>query len=221
MRLEDWKARMKHQGLLVAVSKEQPADKLVEAYEAGHRHFAESRPQKLLARYEALPKDIMWHMIGPLQRNKVRLISPFVHLIHSVDSLKLLEKIHEEGLLQNRRIRCLLQLHIAKNEPQKQGFSQEELQQVLQYETLNKLNYVQIEGFMGMASFSSKKAVRESEFSYLREQFDALAQGPKLPRVSMKHLSMGMSADYKEALCNGSNLLRIGTALFGARKTSA
>lgn len=212
-----WQQRIPAEVILVAVSKEQPLEKVRAAYEAGQRHFGESRAQALHTRYQSLPKDIHWHMVGHLQRNKVRLIAPFVHLIQSVDSLRLLQQLETEGQQQNRLLRCLLQVHIATQDTHKYGLRPEELRAILDKSTLNSLQHVRIEGLMGMASHSTDKYLVQREFTQLQQQFKQLKQEIQHPRLHMKVLSMGMSSDYEEALSAGSHMLRIGSALFGPR----
>ena len=216
-----WKEQLPKKTCLVVVSKEQPLEKITAAYEAGHRHFGENRAQALALRYKALSKDIHWHMIGPLQRNKVQLVAPFVHLIQSVDSLRLLQQIEKEGRKQNRLLRCLLQVHLAEEEPHKQGLRTEELSDILKTSTLDGLAYVQISGLMGMASHSRDKAKVQQEFFSLHQQFIKFRRSIDHPRVQMDVLSMGMSSDYEEALSAGSNMLRIGAAILGDRPKKA
>ena len=216
-KIATWNGLLSEKVSLVVVSKEQPIEKINTAYEAEHRHFGENRAQALAMRYETLPKDIHWHMIGPLQRNKVRLIAPFVHLIHSVDSFRLLQQIEKEGKKQNRLLRCLLQVHIAPEESQKHGLRPKELSEIVHKSTLDSLTHVQIDGLMGMASHSKDKTKVQQEFSSLQQQFIKLQANVKHPRMQMSILSMGMSNDYEEALTAGSNMLRIGTAILGER----
>lgn len=201
---------------LIAVSKTQPVAAIEEAYAAGQRVFGENKAQELVPKYETLPKDIEWHMIGHLQSNKVKYIAPFVHLIHSVDSFKLLEEINKQGLRCKRIIPCLLQVHIATEET-KFGFSADELKELMSSGNLDKLEAVQIEGLMGMASFTDDKALIRKEFQQLRDIFETL-KASKLPRnTRMKELSMGMSGDYAIAIEEGSTMIRVGTAIFGQR----
>lgn len=202
---------------LIAVSKTQPVERIREAYACGHRAFGENRAQELAAKYEALPNDIQWHMIGHLQTNKVKYIAPFVHLIQSADSVKLLEEINRQGAKAQRVIACLLQVHIAKEES-KFGFSPEELLQALSSSRWHDLRHVEVKGLMGMATFTDELQLVRAEFRTLRQLFETLKDGP-LPRgVSMQELSMGMTNDYKIALEEGSTMIRIGTAIFGNRR---
>lgn len=205
---------------LVAVSKTKPSSMLLEAYEAGQRIFGENKGQEMKAKYDQLPKDIEWHMIGHLQTNKVKYIAPFVSLIHSVDSQKLLEEINKQGKKVNRVIPCLLQVYIAQEET-KFGFDKAELTQLLTNEVMNQYEFVKIQGLMGMASLTDNEKKIKSEFAGLKTLFDNL-KGSHLPsNIEMKELSMGMSSDYKIALIEGSTLVRIGTAIFGERNLAA
>jgi pyridoxal phosphate enzyme (YggS family) len=201
---------------LIAVSKTQPIEAIEEAYAAGQRVFGENKAQELLPKYETLPKDIEWHMIGHLQSNKVKYIAPFVHLIHSVDSFKLLEEINKQGVRCKRTISCLLQVHIATEET-KFGFSADELKELIQSGKLNVLGSVQIVGLMGMASFTDNKQLIRNEFQQLREIFESLKAVTLPVNVQMKELSMGMSGDYPIAIEEGSTMIRVGTAIFGQR----
>ncbi len=201
---------------LVAVSKTQPLEKLEEAYAAGQRIFGENKVQEVVPKFEALPKDIEWHMIGHLQSNKVKYIAPFISLIHSVDSAGLLEEINKQASKVNRTITCLLQLHIAKEET-KFGFSEEEVMELLESASFKNLRNVTIAGLMGMATFSDNPEQVRSEFRSLKKFFDTL-KNKSLPQgVSMKELSMGMSGDYKIAIEEGSTMVRVGSAIFGSR----
>ena len=203
---------------LVAVSKIQPVQKIMELYNLGHRDFGENYVQELVDKYEKLPKDIRWHFIGHLQRNKVKYIAPFVHLVHGVDSYKLLEEINRQAAKAQRTIDCLLQVHIAKEET-KFGLSAEELEALFSvadnHHRLNQLSHVTIKGLMGMASFSNDMQLVREEFRQLKKIFD---QCNRLsPSNKLEVLSMGMSADYEIAMEEGSTMVRIGSLLFGAR----
>jgi PLP dependent protein len=207
------------QAKLIAVSKTQPIEKIKEAYDAGQRLFGENKAQEMLAKHQALPHDIEWHMIGHLQTNKVKYIAPFVSLIHSVDSEKLLEEIDKQGKKAGRIIPCLLQVHIAMEET-KFGFDEKEVTELLTGSALSHLNNIEINGLMGMATFTKNEDTIRNEFRTLKKLFDNL-KGRKLPsNASMKELSMGMSSDYKIAIQEGSTLVRIGTAIFGERNYS-
>lgn len=202
---------------LVAVSKTQAVEKIREAYECGHRVFGENRVQELVPKYEALPKDIQWHLIGHLQTNKVKYIAPFVNLIHSVDSLKLLEEINRQGSRNDRIIPCLLQVHIAEEET-KFGFSPGELLDLVSSQALRRLAHIQVKGLMGMATFTENENQVRKEFRSLKTLFEELRSKEASQGFEMQHLSMGMSGDYKIALEEGSNMIRVGSAIFGERK---
>lgn len=200
---------------LVAVSKTQPTGVLLEAYAAGCRRFGENKVQELVAKHDALPPDVEWHLIGHLQTNKVKYVAPFVALIHSVDSLRLLQELDKHGAKNARVIDCLLQIHIAREET-KFGFSFDEAETLLRSGDLTALAHVRITGLMGMASNTDDEAQIRAEFRGLKQFFDRM-QGEQ-PNVRLRELSMGMSGDYAIALEEGSTLVRVGSALFGARK---
>lgn len=203
------------QVLLLAVSKTKPESDIMQAYEIGCRDFGENKVQEMVRKYESLPKDIRWHLIGHLQTNKVKYIASFVSLIHSVDSLNLLETINKEAKKANRIIPCLLQFHIATEET-KFGLSLDEAEELLASESFKQLQNVEIHGVMGMASFTDNvKQVRE-EFKRLKAIFDVLHQ-KYLPQSYFKEISMGMSEDYPIAVEEGSTIVRIGSSIFGAR----
>jgi pyridoxal phosphate enzyme (YggS family) len=204
---------------LIAVSKTQPIEKIREAYDAGQRIFGENKAQEMVTKYEALPKDIEWHMIGHLQTNKVKYIVPFVSLIHSVDSVKLLEEIDKQGKKAARIVPCLLQVHIAMEET-KFGFDADEVLSFLSGSALINLKNIEIKGLMGMATFSDNKELIREEFHSLKKLFDRLKDRPLPSNTTMKELSMGMSSDYKIAAQEGSTYVRIGTAIFGERNYS-
>jgi pyridoxal phosphate enzyme (YggS family) len=197
---------------LIAVSKTRSTDEIMEAYEAGQRDFGENKVQEMAAKYELLPKDIRWHMIGHLQRNKVKYIAGFVHLIHGVDSLRLLEEIDRRAQLSNKSINCLLQVHIAE-ETTKFGFDPEEIVHLLKGNELSKLGHVNIRGLMGMATFTNDSEQILREFRILKQLFDHQIHGQFEDAV----LSMGMSGDYKLAIEAGSTMVRIGSSIFGER----
>lgn len=200
---------------LIAVSKTKPNEMLMEAYEAGQRLFGENKVQELEGKYQALPKDIEWHMIGHLQTNKVKYIAPFVALIHSVDSIKLLEEINKQGKKINRVIPCLLQVYIAKEET-KFGLDETEVLNLVNQFPAH-FTHVSIQGLMGMATLTEDQQQIRNEFKSLRKLFDQLNQQPLPPGISMKELSMGMSSDYVLAMQEGSTLVRIGSTIFGER----
>jgi len=199
---------------LIAVSKTQPVEKLKEAYQAGQRLFGENKVQEMTEKYAALPTDIEWHMIGHLQRNKVKYIAPFVGLIHSVDSLRLLEEINKQGEKNQRIIPCLLQVHIATEES-KFGFDREEL--LTSIPQITSMKWIKIKGLMGMATFTDNQDIIRKEFKTLKKLFEEIKSMPTGENISMEELSMGMSGDYQIALEEGSTLARIGTTIFGAR----
>ncbi|MEA1887297.1 MAG: YggS family pyridoxal phosphate-dependent enzyme [Bacteroidota bacterium] len=201
---------------LVAVSKTKTVDEIMKAYDAGHRFFGENRVQELLGKYEKLPHYIKWHMIGHLQRNKVKHIAGFIHMIESVDSEKLLRAINKEAIKAGRVIDCLLQFHIAREET-KFGFSKEEAVGMIESGTLDELAGVNIRGVMGMATFTDDMERVRSEFAYLRSVFDELKERFFSEKDDFCEISMGMSGDYKVALEEGSTMVRIGTLIFGAR----
>ena len=200
---------------LVAVSKTKPKEDLREAYEAGQRIFGENKIQEMTDKWEALPKDISWHMIGHVQRNKVKYMAPYVSLIHGVDSFKLLKEIDKQAKKNNRNIDCLLQMHIAE-ESTKFGLNSEELFAMLKDDSFKALDNITIKGLMGMATFTDDEEQIRKEFQNLREQFNKAKE--LVP--SLEILSMGMSGDYKIAIEEGSTMVRIGSSIFGARNYS-
>ncbi len=201
---------------LVVVSKTQAADSVTEAYHTPHRAFGENKVQELVGKAEALPRDIEWHMIGHLQRNKVKYIAPFVNLIHGVDSAKLLEEIDRQGEKVQRIIPCLLQVHIAAEET-KFGFSDDELRELVSSDGARQLRHIRVRGLMGMATFTDNTDQVRSEFRGLRQVFEQLKSFNLPTNFSMEELSMGMSGDYRIAVEEGSTIIRIGTAIFGER----
>lgn len=202
---------------LVAVSKTKPVEDLMEAYLAGVRDFGENYVQELTEKQIQLPTDIRWHFIGHLQTNKVKYIAPFVHLIHGVDSEKLLIEINKQGIKNNRTINCLLQVHIAHEET-KFGFDENELLQLIEKlkNSTSGFDNIRICGLMGMASFTDNQQWVAEEFKTLKNLFDKLKE-KVASNIDCKVLSMGMTNDYKTAVLNGSNMIRIGSMLFGAR----
>ena len=205
-----------HKVKLIAVSKTKPESLILEAYEAGQRVFGENKVQEMLGKYENLPKDIEWHLIGHLQSNKVKYIAPFVSLIHSVDSYKLLEMINKEALKNNRIIPVLLQIYIAKEES-KFGLSEEEAIQLIELKNQNALNAVQIIGLMGMATNTENKEIIKSEFLNLKSFYDSLKSSHFKNDGNFKEISMGMSGDYGIAADCGSTMIRVGSLIFGNR----
>lgn len=204
------------QARLVAVSKTKPVSAIQEAYEAGQRIFGENKVQELTTKYELLPRDIEWHMIGHLQSNKVKYIAPFVKLIHGVDSFSLLQEINKQGQKNNRVLDVLVQFHIAKEES-KFGFSWDDAESMLKSAEFSSLTHVRVVGVMGMASFTSDEQMIRSEFRELKIYFDKLKETYFKNENSFREISMGMSGDYPIALEEGSTLVRIGSAIFGGR----
>jgi len=201
---------------LIAVSKTKPVEDIQVLYDAGHRDFGENYVQELVQKHAVLPKDIRWHFIGHLQSNKVKMIAPFVHLIHGVDSIKLLEVIDKEGKKLNQKINCLLQVHIAQEET-KYGLDLQEARQVAaSYFLEKKYENVELSGLMGMASFSDDLSLVEQEFKSLKKLYDEIHQVHK-NAAHFNILSMGMSGDYMLAIDNGSTMVRVGSLLFGKR----
>lgn len=202
---------------LVAVSKTKPQSAILELYEEGQRVFGENRVQELVDKQDALPKDIQWHMIGHLQTNKVKYIAPFVHLIHSVDSPKILKEINKQAVKNDRTIDCLIQFHIAE-EDSKYGFDLDEAMTFLKSPEFQGLQNVRIVGVMGMATFTEDENQVRNEFRSLKEIFDLIKKAFFEEVDSFKEISMGMSGDYKIAMEEGSTMVRIGSLLFGARR---
>ena len=201
---------------LIAVTKTKPVEKIMEAYQEGHRLFGENKVQELVPKYEALPKDVEWHMIGHLQSNKVKYIASFVGMIHSVDSVKLLEEINKQAVRATRRIDCLLQVHIAEEES-KFGFSAEEVIQFTESAGTALLKNVKVSGLMGMATLTEDSGQIRREFKGLKSLFEKIKSTALPDNIEMKELSMGMSGDYNIAIEEGSTLIRVGSAIFGER----
>lgn len=201
---------------LVAVSKTHPVETVMEAYNAGHRIFGENKVQELVPKYEAMPKDIEWHLIGHLQSNKVKYIASFVSLIHSVDGLKLLEVIDKEAQKHNRVIDCLLQIHIASEET-KFGLSADELEELLSSNDFREMKNIRVVGLMGMATFIDNMAQVRMEFKFLSTLFQSVKAKYFADKPWFKELSMGMSSDYTVAIEEGSTMVRIGSNIFGHR----
>jgi len=197
---------------LVAVSKTKPNEAILEAYNSGQRIFGENKVQELTQKFEDLPKDIEWHMIGHLQTNKVKYIAPFVSLIHGVDSFKLLKEINKRAKQNDRVINCLLQIHIAE-EQSKFGFNEKEVIELLKSEEYQQLENVNIIGLMGMATFTENVSQVRSEFNSLKQLYSKL----KTQHSTLNTLSMGMSGDYKIAIEKGSTMIRVGSSIFGER----
>ncbi|MCF1192651.1 YggS family pyridoxal phosphate-dependent enzyme [Mangrovimonas sp. AS39] len=200
---------------LVAVSKTKPNEDIMEAYQAGQRIFGENKIQEMAEKYESLPKDIQWHMIGHVQTNKVKYMAPFVSLIHGVDRLKLLKEINKQASANNRTINCLLQIKIAE-EDSKFGMSIQDAKNLLQSKDLEPLNHIHITGVMGMATFTEDQNQIKNEFDRLKSAFDSL-KTIENERCDLKTISMGMSGDYELAIQSGSNMIRVGSSIFGER----
>ena len=198
---------------LIAVSKTKPTNLIELAYGQGQRDFGENKVQELVEKHDSLPKDINWHMIGHLQRNKVKYIAPFVHLIHGADSKKLIDEINKQGIKNKKTINCLLQFHIA-SESTKFGFSIEEIRELIVSKHYLNWENINIQGVMGMATFTDNKNQVKDEFGLLKNYFDELKP---VFGENFKTLSMGMSGDYLEAISKGSNMIRIGSDIFGIR----
>lgn len=200
---------------LVAVSKTKPVADLMEAYNAGQRIFGENKIQEMTEKWEEMPKDIHWHMIGHVQTNKVKFMAGYVSLIHGVDSLKLLQEINKQAQKHNRVIDCLLQIYIAEEES-KFGLDEKELNEILNSEEFKSLQNVNVIGLMGMATFTDNRSQIEKEFKYLKSLFDKY-KTQNTNNFQLNTLSMGMSGDYKLAIDCGSTMVRIGSSIFGNR----
>ena len=202
---------------LVAVSKTKPVTDLMEAYNAGQRIFGENKIQEMTEKWEQMPKDIQWHMIGHVQTNKVKFMAEYVNLIHGVDSLKLLQEINKQAQKHNRVIDCLLQMHIAEEET-KFGLDENELNEILNFVQNNEEGFknIRIVGLMGMATFTDNQEQIRKEFTHLKSIFDT-HQNLKSEICNLQSLSMGMSGDYKVAIECGSTLIRVGSSIFGNR----
>ncbi|MFC4479260.1 YggS family pyridoxal phosphate-dependent enzyme [Flavobacterium chungangensis] len=207
------KATLPEQVTLVAVSKTKPVSDLLQAYEAGQRIFGENKIQEMTEKWEQMPKDTQWHMIGHVQSNKVKFMAPYVTLIHGVDSLKLLQEINKQALKNKRIIDCLLQIYIAEEES-KFGLDENELNELLTSPEFKELKNIRILGLMGMATFTEDQNQIKKEFTHLKSIFDSIQ---KLQIVDLKTISMGMSGDYQLAIECGSTMVRIGSSIFGGR----
>jgi pyridoxal phosphate enzyme (YggS family) len=202
--------------ILVAVSKTKPVADIMEAYTAGQRIFGENKIQEMTEKWEEMPKDIQWHMIGHVQTNKVKFMAPFVQLIHGVDSLKLLQEINKQAAKNNRVIDCLLQMHIAEEET-KFGLDETELASLLASDAFSKMGNIQIRGLMGMATFTDNKNQVKKEFQHLKSIFDHL-KPQNIMHSNLDTISMGMSGDYQLAIECGSTMVRVGSSIFGGRQ---
>ncbi|MFV0470418.1 MAG: YggS family pyridoxal phosphate-dependent enzyme [Paludibacteraceae bacterium] len=202
---------------LVCVSKFHPVSAIREAYDCGERIFGESRVQELIEKQPLLPTDIQWHFIGHLQSNKIKYIIEFVELIHGVDSFKLLKEIDKQAQKSGRRVKCLLQMHIAQEET-KFGFLKEEVYEMLRSDDFKQLKNIEVAGLMGMATFTDNKQLIKSEFKELKTLFDLIKRDFFPSSKQFKEISMGMSNDYLTAIEEGSTIIRIGSAIFGNRQ---
>jgi len=209
------KSKLPKNVTLVAVSKTKPISDLMEAYDADQRIFGENKIQEMTEKWESMPKDIHWHMIGHIQTNKVKFMVPYVSLIHGVDSMKLLEEINKQALKNNRIIDCLLQMHIAEEET-KFGLNEEELDHLLDSDSFKAMNNIRIVGLMGMATFTNNQSQIKKEFQDLKSIFDS-KKAISIVNCQLSILSMGMSGDYKLAIECGSSMVRIGSSIFGGR----
>lgn len=203
--------------ILVAISKTKSIDEIQTVYDAGQRVFGENKVQELVSKYETLPKDIQWHMVGNLQTNKVKYIAPFIHLIHSVDSLRLAIEINKQAIKNNRVIDVLLEIFIAA-ETSKSGFSEEELIDHLDIKAFDALKNIRIVGLMAMATNTKSQILIKNEFSRLKDFFEELKSTYFKDHPEFKELSIGMSSDYHIALEEGSTMIRVGSAIFGERE---
>lgn len=205
-----------HNVTLVAISKTHPPEIVMEAYNAGQRIFGENKVQELLSKYEVMPKDISWHLVGHLQTNKVKYIAPFISLIHSVDSLKLLKEINKEAIKNNRIINVLLQVHIAEEET-KFGLSNDEIISILESEQYRSFENIRVTGLMGMATFTDNHNQVRKEFKGLKTLFMEIKRNFFSESIAFNTLSMGMSGDYQIAIEEGSTMIRVGSSIFGER----
>lgn len=201
---------------LVAVSKTKPVEDLMEAYNAGQRIFGENKIQEMTEKWQQMPKDIEWHMIGHVQSNKVKYMVPYVKLIHGVDSLKLLKEINRQAARWRKNINCLLQIHIAEEET-KFGLDENELTELLNSDEFKEMNNIKVIGLMGMATFTENQEQIKKEFDYLKSIFYKLNTLPTTFNLQPTTLSMGMSGDYQLAIDCGSTMVRIGSSIFGSR----
>lgn len=213
--LQNIKSQLPEQVTLVAVSKTKPVADIMEAYNAGQRIFGENKIQEMTEKYDVMPKDIEWHMIGHVQRNKVKYMAEFVSLVHGVDNFKLLKEINKQAKQHNRTINCLLQIKIAE-EDSKFGMSADDAATILQSKEFSELKNVCIVGLMGMATFTDNENQIKTEFSKLKSVFDELAT-LQTENCKLKTLSMGMSGDYTLAIACGSTMIRVGSSIFGER----
>ena len=210
------KSQLPENVTLVAVSKTKPVSDLMEAYNAGQRIFGENKIQEMTEKWEQMPKDIQWHMIGHVQTNKVKYMAEYVSLIHGVDSLKLLQEINKQAAKHNRIIDCLLQMYIAEEET-KFGLDEKELEDILHFVQNDKLQNIKVVGLMGMATFTDNQTQIKKEFLNLKSTFDKI-NSLSIVNYQLSIISMGMSGDYNLAIECGSTMVRIGSGIFGNRK---
>lgn len=216
--LNNIKTQLPEHVTLVAVSKTKPVSDLMEAYHAGQRIFGENKIQEMVEKYEQMPKDIQWHMIGHVQRNKVKYMASFVSLIHGVDNFKLLKEINKQAIKHDRIINCLLQIKIASEES-KFGMTAQEANDILNSDEFSELENIKVVGLMGMATFTEDKNQLKTEFNFLKQTFNSLKE-TNTDNCELKTISMGMSGDYKLAIDCGSTMIRVGSNIFGARNYS-
>ncbi|WP_439554508.1 YggS family pyridoxal phosphate-dependent enzyme [Flavobacterium macrobrachii] len=209
------KSQIPNDVTLVAVSKTKPVEDLMEAYNAGQRIFGENKIQEMTEKWQQMPKDIEWHMIGHVQSNKVKYMVPYVKLIHGVDSLKLLKEINRQAVRWRKKINCLLQIHIAEEET-KFGLDENELIELLNSDEFKEMSNIKVIGLMGMATFTENQEQIKKEFNYLKSLFDKYKK-LSTENCQLTTLSMGMSGDYQLAIDCGSTMVRIGSSIFGGR----
>jgi pyridoxal phosphate enzyme (YggS family) len=209
------KSQLPENVTLVAVSKTKPVKDLMEAYHAGQRIFGENKIQEMTEKWQQMPKDIEWHMIGHVQSNKVKYMVPYVKLIHGVDSLKLLKEVNRQAIRWRKSINCLLQIHIAEEET-KFGLDEKELEELLNSDEFKEMKNINVIGLMGMATFTDNEEQIKKEFQYLKTIFDKVSK-LKTDNCQLNTLSMGMSGDYQLAIECGSTMVRIGSSIFGGR----
>jgi pyridoxal phosphate enzyme (YggS family) len=209
------KSQLPENVTLVAVSKTKPVEDLMEAYHAGQRIFGENKIQEMTEKWQQMPKDVEWHMIGHVQSNKVKYMVPYVKLIHGVDSLKLLKEVNRQAIRWRKSINCLLQIHIAEEET-KFGLDEKELEELLNSDEFKEMKNINVIGLMGMATFTDNEEQIKKEFQYLKTIFDKVSK-LKTDNCQLNTLSMGMSGDYQLAIECGSTMVRIGSSIFGNR----
>ena len=217
LNIEKLREKVSHEVKIVAVSKFHPVEEIKEVYDAGQIVFGESRVQEIVVKQKELPEDIEWHFIGNLQRNKVKQIAPFVSLIHSVDSERLMREINKQGAANDRIIPCLIQIHIA-DEESKSGFSTEDFLRFMEDEKWKEYKHIDFRGLMGMATFTEDQAKIRSEFRMLKSFFEKCKTTYFAEKPQFNEISMGMTGDYAIAIDEGSTMIRVGTLIFGERR---